>query len=351
VNRRRVTELFRAQALAFARDRTALFFTFLFPLMFLVVFGLLFNDANSSRPTLLVSGHGAVADHLPGEILRVKRVDDPATALRRVRDGDEPAYLAQDGDRVTLVYAASDQVQGATIRGIVASVVSTANLRALGATTPPIALEARQVEDESLSSIEFLTPGLLGWAIATSAVFGAALTFVTWRDKRVLRRMRLSPVRLQEIALSRVSLSLAIGMGQVVVYIVVARVLFGLSPTSAWWMCFPLAAAGTLAFLSVGLLVGAFSKTAEAASAVANLIVLPMAFLSGAFFPLDGAPGWVQAISEALPMRHLIEGLTDTMVRGRGAASALPAIGICLAFAAVLGAIATLPRVFRWDAT
>ena len=75
-----------------------------------------------------------------------------------------------------------------------------------------------------------------------------------------------------------------------------------------------------------------------------------MAFLSGAFFPLDGAPGWVQGTANALPMKPMIDAMTDTMVRGKGPASALPQIGILLAFALVVGFVATRRRIFRWDA-
>ena len=88
-------------------------------------------------------------------------------------------------------------------------------------------------------------------------------------------------------------------------------------------------------------------KTPEAASAVANLVVLPMAFLSGTFFPLEFAPGWVKTVSSFLPLRHLVDGLLDVMVRGQGPAAALPEIGILLAFAVVVGGIAI--ALFRWD--
>ena len=99
--------------------------------------------------------------------------------------------------------------------------------------------------------------------------------------------------------------------------------------------------------MSIGLLAGSFSKTPEAASAVANLIVLPMAFLSGAFFPLQGAPAWLDAISRALPLRHLVDGMLDVMVRGEGPLAILPQLGILLGFAVVVGAIAV--AVFQWD--
>ena len=47
-------------------------------------------------------------------------------------------------------------------------------------------------------------------------------------------------------------------------------------------------------------------------------MVLPMAFLSGSFFPLDAAPAWLQAVSNVLPLKHLNDGMLDVMVRGEG---------------------------------
>ena len=52
---------------------------------------------------------------------------------------------------------------------------------------PAYQLATQQVEDKSLKPIQYLTPGLLGWAIASGATFGAALTLVGWRKKKLLR--------------------------------------------------------------------------------------------------------------------------------------------------------------------
>jgi ABC-2 type transport system permease protein len=112
-------------------------------------------------------------------------------------------------------------------------------------------------------------------------------------------------------------------------------------------MSVPLLISGTLAFMSLGLLAGALAKTQEGAVNLANFFVLPMAFLSGSFFPLDGAPSWLQYTSLALPLRHLNDGMLDVMVRGEGPATALAPIGILLAFAVVVTAIAA--RLFRWE--
>jgi ABC-2 type transport system permease protein len=99
--------------------------------------------------------------------------------------------------------------------------------------------------------------------------------------------------------------------------------------------------------MSIGLLVGSFAKTQQAATAIANLIILPMAFLGGAFIPLDFAPAWLQEASYVMPLRYLVTGMQDVMARGEGPSAALPAIGILAALTVVLTTIAV--RVFRWD--
>jgi len=346
--------LSRAMALGFVRDRTAMFFTILFPLMFLVIFGLLFRDAGGSRAEIIQVGSVPVLDQLPAEaraqldqVLEIEKSDDIDAALDEVRAGNVDAAVEQRGSVVVVHYSAADQVSAGTAQAILREVVQAANLAA-NPTPPRFTLEAQQVEDESLKPIQYLTPGLLGWAVATGAMFGAALTLVTWRQKKVLRRLRLSPVSTPIVSSARIGVSIVIALVQGAIFIAVASLpVFGLRLAQYWWMSIPLLIAGTLAFLAIGQLAGSFTKTPEAASAVANLIVLPMAFLSGAFFPLQNAPDWLNTISSVLPLRHLVEGLLDVMVRGLGPSAVLPELGILLGFAVVVGAIAV--ALFRWD--
>ena len=346
--------LSRAMALGFLRDRTALFFTILFPLMFLVVFGLLFRDESGSRAAIIQVGPVAVLDEMPeparaqlDQVLQIERSDDLEAALNEVRTGGVDVVVAQQGSRLVVHYSMADQVGAGTVQAILREVVQSANLAA-SPTPPRFTLEAQPVEDESLKPIQYLTPGLLGWAVATGAMFGAALTLVTWRQKKVLRRLRLAPVSTPIVSGARIGVSIVVALVQGAIFVGVASLpFFGLRLSAYWWMSIPLLIAGTLAFLAIGQLAGSFTKTPEAASAVANLIVLPMAFLSGAFFPLQNAPDWLNAISNLLPLRHLVEGLLDVMVRGQGPSAVLPELGILFGFAVVVGSIAV--ALFRWD--
>jgi ABC-2 type transport system permease protein len=171
---------------------------------------------------------------------------------------------------------------------------------------------------------------------------------VSWRQNKLLRRLRLAPVSTASVVTARVGVSLAVAMIQLVLFLAIAtRPYFGLKLTASWWMAIPIVVAGTLAFMSIGLLTGAIAKTQQAATAIANLIILPMAFLGGAFIPLDFAPAWIREVSYVMPLRYLVTGMQDVMARGDGPASALPAIGIMLGITAALTLVAV--RVFRWD--
>jgi ABC-2 type transport system permease protein len=233
------------------------------------------------------------------------------------------------------------------VQAVFASLVQQANQAASGR-PPAFALATAQVENKSLKPIQYLAPGLLGWAIASGATFGAGITLVTWRQNKLLRRLRLAPASTAAVVGARIGISLVIAMVQLAVFLAVATTpYFGLKLTASWWMAIPIVACGTLSFLSIGLLVGSFARTQQAASSITNLIILPMSFLGGAFIPLNFAPAWLQDVSYAMPLRYLVVGMQDVMARGDGPASALPAIGILLAVAAVLTLISV--RVFRWD--
>lgn len=340
--------LSKAAFKGFIRDKAALFWTIMFPLMFLVIFGLLFNDDSGNRTELGVVGDGPVITALEQTgAVELTKLPSEREALEQVRAGDLPGYVAQHGDDVTLRYAASDQAQAGTIQGLVHGVADKANVAATQQ-PPKFSVDAKQVEDESLEPIQFLTPGLLSWAVAMGAVFGAALTLVLWRRNQVLRRLRLAPVSPITVLGSRLAVSIGTGFVQAAVFIGIALLpIFGLQLSGQWWLALPLIMLGTLAFFSIGMLVGAFTKTEEAASGAGNLIILPMAFLSGAFFPIDRTPEWLQQVSMIFPMRHLNDGLSAVLVRGEGVEALLVPSAVLVGFALVVGLIAA--KLFRWE--
>jgi len=352
---RAFSSLSTAMLKGFYRDKLSLFFAILFPLFFIVIFGTVFANSGAARPQVIEIGAVPLIDTLPAEakasldqaveLVQGTSLDD---ALEQVQKGDADAVLQQQADTLLLTYSSADPVGAATVQGIFSAFVDQANISVSGV-PPTYELQTNQVEDESLQPIQYIAPGMIGYGIAVGAVFGAALTLITWREKKLLRRLRLAPVSTATVVGSRVTVSVAVALGQLVLFVAISVLPFlGLQLNGAWYMAVPLVVCGTLAFLAIGLLVGSIAKTAEGGSGLANLIVLPMAFLSGAFIPLEAAPAWLVTVSKVLPMGYLVEGMKDVMVRGEGPSAALLPMAILLVFAAVVTFIAT--RVFRWDA-
>jgi ABC-2 type transport system permease protein len=352
---------FKALSLAiikgFLRDKTSVFFAVIFPLMFLVLFGGLFSDQDQSKVDLIQVGDVALVDGLSDgareafdDTFEVSESDDLDAAIAQVRKGDADVALEQQGDRLVAHYTQTEQVKAAITQGALRAFVDGANVALLETESGQPArfsLETQRVEDESLTTIQFVTPGLLGWAVAMSAAFGAAATIQGWRQTKLLRRLQLAPVSARTVVGARVSVTIAIALGQLAIFIGLGAAAFGLTLTGSWWMSIPLLVVGTLCFMAIGLLAGAVTTTVEGAVNAANFVVLPMAFLSGSFFPLDAAPSWLRAISQAFPLKHLNEAMLDVMVRGEGPGSALAPMGILAAFAVVVTLVAA--RLFRWE--
>ena len=343
----------------FLRDKASVFFAMIFPLMFLVLFGGLFADQGQSRVDLIQVGDVSVIDDLPGDTreafedtFEIERSNDIGAAVDEVRKGDADVAVEMRGDTLVAHYTQTDQVKAGITQGALQAFVQGTNVALLAQSAgeePPYRLDPQRVEDDSLDTIQFVTPGLLGWAVAMSAAFGAAATLQGWRQSKLLRRLQLAPVSTRTVVGARITVAIVIAFVQMAIVIGLGAGAFGRVLTGAWWMSIPLLVVGTLCFMAIGLFSGAVTTTVEGAVNAANFIVLPMAFLSGSFFPLDAAPQWLQTFANVLPLKHLNEGMLDVMVRGEGPAAALLPLGILSGFAIVVTLVAA--RLFRWETT
>jgi len=343
----------RAILRGFSRDKAGLFFTLAFPLVFLIIMGGVFKGGATPHVTVIEVGRVTVLDSMPADahaqidkVLDVQHQSNLDDALNQVRKGHAGGVVEQRGTTVLVHYSTSDLAASGTVRSVMQSLVQTANLA--GSSQPArFSFDSTSVNSTAVKPIQTMTPGLLGWAIATGATFTAASTLVGWRKRRFLRRLSLAPISMGTVVAARLLVSLGVALVQAALFLTVATLGFGLRLQHDWWACIPLVLAGTLAFLSIGLLAGARLRTVESANAVANLVVTPMAFLSGSFFSLSLAPVWLQNLSKVLPLRHLNDSMRALLSQGASAWSVLPQFGLLLGFAAVLTAVAV--KLFRWD--
>jgi ABC-2 type transport system permease protein len=347
---RRLRAIIAANLRMLLRSRTALFFSLLLPIVFMVLFGLIFGSGQAQRTDIAVAGTGPLITGLEHSgAVKVHHYASPAQALQRVKDGHEPASVIENGSSADVRYEASQGTTALIVRSIIDGVAAQVNQQASGR-PPAVRMSEAPVESSSLSYIDFLVPGLLAMAISQSAVFGIAGVLVSWRERGMFRRLRLTPLPLWEFATGRIMASLVLAIAQAAVLLTVGKVAFGVNLSAhAILTIIPLVLAGALCFIAIGFLVGSLAKTQEAGDAIGNVVTLPMIFLAGVFFPLDSAPSWLQTVAKLLPLTYLATGLRDLAVRGHSFASSIPDIAVLLAGALVLGAISL--RYFRWEST
>ncbi|GAA1028553.1 ABC transporter permease [Virgisporangium ochraceum] len=206
----------------------------------------------------------------------------------------------------------------------------------------------QRVEETGNGYIDFIAPGVLAWGLANAAAFGVAFSLMQWRRDDLLRLIRLTPARLSEVVLARLIIAACIGISQCVLFIGVATIpLFGMRVSARWPLALPVMLLGIATFLGVGLIIGAVSKTPEAVSAIGNCVVIPMAFLSGAFIPVELMPDWLVTVSYFMPLRYVLDGLVYALAGAGDAGDYWISCGALVAFATVFTAIGL--RLFRWD--
>ncbi|MET7708319.1 ABC transporter permease [Micromonospora sp. NPDC005413] len=206
----------------------------------------------------------------------------------------------------------------------------------------------QQVGDTGRGYVDYIAPGVLSWGLASAALFGVSFTLMQWRNDDLLRIIRLSPTSIWSVIGSRYVVALGIGVAQSLLFVGIAMLpVFGMRPDSTWPLAIPIMLLAVTAFLALGLIVGSQANTPEAVAAIANCIVVPMAFLSGSFYPLELMPGWMQVISRALPLRYVNDGMAYAFTGFGTMNDYLLACAALVAFGAVFAVIGV--RTFRWS--
>ena len=188
--------------------------------------------------------------------------------------------------------------------------------------------------EDGRSVTSYLVAGLIGYAVANTALGGLAITLVIRRESGVLKRLRSTPLP-GSLYLGAVLLSnLLIVVLQSLAVIGLGVLLWGAdAPEQALQFVVALVI-GAACFAGLGLAAAALIRSADAVAAVVNVIVLPMSFLSGAFGTTDNLPRALELVADVLPLKYLIELVLATYVDGDPLSKHLGAIGVLAAWGA-----------------
>lgn len=358
----------RSSTRRFFRDRLALFFTVVFPLIFLFVFGSLNSGSGSN-----VSFNVAIINHSTSQFAsdfvkqsedsKVLKVNKDITTLDEAKDKMSRSEIdativlpenfgaiqngkAYPSGEAEVVYTQNNQASASALTSVLNTQFGAINGN-LVPTETPFTVKGTQLNENSLSAFDYTFAGLLGFAIIGMGIFGPVNVFPELKKMGILRRLSTTPLRVWQYFLATVIGQAAIGIVSFAALFIVAILVFHLEVVGNWFELLLFLIFGMVTILGIGLALGGWAQNERQAAPLSNIIVFPMMFLSGTFFPRFLMPDWLQNISAFLPLTPIIDGIRLIATEGKHFIDILPQIGLTGAWLVIIYVVAF--RVFRWE--
>ena len=351
----------------FFRDRVALFFGILFPLIFLFVFGALTSKSGnvSFRVALLnesssASSQSFVKQITEGGVFKVdKSVKTFAVANEKLVRSQVDGIIILPKDFGTVVSDSTvpsgqarllySQTSSGTGQALSASLTQLFLLQnnAIPSAKPAFTVKSEQQNNKSLKPFDYTFAGLLGFSIIGIGIFGPVNVFPGLKKQGILRRLHTTPLRVWQYFTATMLAQAIIGLVSVAIQFVVAIAVFHLHISGNFIEIIIFTVLSIFMILGIGLAIGGWARNERQAAPLSNIIVFPMLFLSGTFFPRFQMPNFLQSISTYLPLTPVIDGLRLLITEGKHLTDILPQIGLIGLWFIVIYAIAF--RVFRWE--
>ena len=342
-------ELTATRVREFLREREAVFWVFVFPVLMTFALGIAFRNTAPEKTFVAIEPEVSVSDPNAIELLHVLRQSPEITAT--VLTHDEAQKSLRSGKVAIIVKPRlgsyeyrfdPTRPESRSARLVVDDVLQRAKGR-----SDIISVAEEKITEPGARYVDFLVPGLIGMNLMGSGLWGLGFTIVIARSRKLLKRFAATPMRRSHYLLSFMFSRLVFLVLEVAAVVVFAWLVFGFTVRGSWLSLSLITLLGGFTFSGIGLLVAARPKTIEGVSGLMNFIMLPMWLLSGTFFSSERFPQVFQPFIKALPLTALNTLLRAIMNEGAPLWSNWMPVSILL-FWLLISFIVAL-KIFRWQ--
>lgn len=347
-----------------SRERAAVFWLLMFPVLFMLVLGGVFSRSGEVSLTIAVVDQdqspataAIIAAFEEVDAFTINLDGTREEQLEKLSEGNYNAVLVLEhgfgeaigrgspGEATMYVDHSSVTVAEMTA-GAVEQVVS-AVARQISGQPDVIRVTEKSVLSDEMKYIDYLIPGLLAFTLMQAGLLGLNQEMVTYREKGILRRVRVSPLPLTIFLGSGIASVLVTAVVQATIMLSVGWLVFRLTIVGSILNLAALVILGSLSFLALGFLIASLARTSKASELAANAISMPMLMLAGVFFPVEVMPGFMVVIAKAMPLYYFADALRQVMVRGMS----LYQVRLDMLVLAAMGLICFIASVklFRWE--
>ena len=173
---------------------------------------------------------------------------------------------------------------------------------------------------DGIDIVQFMYPGIIAQAVLTTSLF-SGVSIVTDREVGFLREILVAPISRAGIVLGKAAGAATIALIQVAVLLVIAPLVDVSLTLDTVLLLVPTVAVLSLVLSGVGILIGSFARSQQGFQLFMQMLVFPMVFLAGVFFPVDSVPLWMEVLSKANPVTYGVDAIRQIFL-GSGPAGA-----------------------------
>ncbi|WP_018625831.1 ABC transporter permease [Niabella aurantiaca] len=339
---------------------SSLFFSLLFPIVFILIFGA-FTDRPAAARTVAVDPSGDTTGVLYDSLvssgfMKLVHYHDTAARNEDLSKGKLDAVLlirnARDTGETARIWLKTSEVGTAALPGLVRAIDYAALRIQLNAAhiKKNYTIQTQIVPGKKYRSIDFVLPGQLGFSVLFSTLFGIAFVFFNLREQLVLKRFYASPVKKLNILVGIGASRLFFQLINLVVLILVGHFFLDFTLVhGALTFLEMLVLSVVMLFLlmGVGLIISSIAKNDTVIPLMINVFGFPQILLSGTFFPIDVFPKWMQRLCELLPLTQFNDAMRKVSFEGLHLYDCWKELGYLGLW--ILVVYFTVSKIMRWE--
>jgi len=351
----------RASFRSILRSPSAVVFTLLFPLIFILVFGFIGGSTLTVDVGVAKTSdtHNPLFDSLK-KISVLNFIQDQSTAdmNSNLLKGHIDAIMNIEKHRtapyftVNVQYTKASQEKGRILQSLLQTMFYKMDIATKPNNTPPPVAELKEstVSGREYKTIDFILPGQLGFSLLSTGVFGTAFVFLSLRQTLVIKRFFATPVKKYSIVIGEAIARITFALIGASFIILVGRFAFGFTLINGFVTFINmliLSFIGVVIFMGFGFTVSGIAKNESTVPPIANLITLPQFLLSGTFFSISAFPTWLQPICRVLPLTFLNDAMRKVAFEGANLTDVTHQLFYLLLWGIGIYAIAV--KMFKWE--
>jgi ABC-2 type transport system permease protein len=317
------------------RNKTAVFFSLFIPIFIVGIFGVILKGGNTTFNMGIVdNAHNQDSQSIISTLKKTHAFTisqgSYSTELNNLKQGNEDLILdipstftttSQGEAKITGLYDQKNAQNAQTAFLIINTLLDKYNqgifTQQTGLTIPTyLTIAQKGIETSNLTEIDFLIPGIVGFSIMQLGLFSVAFAFTTMKKTGALRRLQATPAKPSIFIIAESLSRLILALIQVAILFGIGLFFFGLHMYGNYLYLLVFILLGATVFLAIGFAIAGYAKDENQAAPIANLISLPMMFLSGVFFPRSLMPDFLKNVTSVLPLTYLNDALRQIANNG-----------------------------------